>query len=236
MRTARLSIAFAFVTFVSVHGLAAQTVTPAPAEQTSPTPAAATPAGDEQTPTLRPPAGSLFKSIGHDVTNFFSLDTAKIMVPFTIAGLAAHHWDSAAVEDAGEHIPSSASSIGNMGGSLYAQLGAGIGTYVIGRATNKPQVALLGGDLIRAQIVSQIFVQGAKFAAERTRPDGSNNFSFPSGHTASAFATATVLQEHFGWKAGIPAFAFAGFVGASRMAADKHYLSDVLIGAGIGIA
>jgi membrane-associated phospholipid phosphatase len=130
----------------------------------------------------------------------------------------------------------STSAIGNIGGNLYAQLGAGIGTYVIGRATNKPQVALLGGDLIRAQIVSQIFVQGAKFAAERTRPDGSNDFSFPSGHTASAFATATVLQEHFGWKAGLPAYAFAGFVGASRMASNKHYLSDVLVGAGIGIA
>ena len=54
--------------------------------------------------------------------------------------------------------------------------------------------------------------------------------------TASAFATATVLQGHFGWKAGVPAYAFAGFVAASRMAADKHYLSDVLLGAGIGIA
>jgi len=194
----RLSTALVLVTFLSVHGVAAQTAAPVPPEE-SPSPQAATaPASDEQVPTLRPPAGSLFKSIGHDVTNFFSLDTAKIMVPFTIAGIAASHWDRAAVEDAGERIPASAYSIGNFGGSLYAQLGAGVGTYVIGRATNKPQVAALGGDLIRAQVVSQIFVQGAKLAAERTRPDGSNNFSFPSGHTASAFATATVLQEHFG--------------------------------------
>jgi hypothetical protein len=45
-----------------------------------------------------------------------------------------------------------------------------------------------------------------------------------------------VLQQHFGWKAGIPAYAFAGFVGASRMASSKHYLTDVLVGAGVGIA
>jgi PAP2 superfamily protein len=236
MRTARFSTALAFVTFLSVHGVAAQTTAPVPEDASSQLPAAATPAPAEQVPTLRPPAGSFFKTIGQDVTSFFSLDTAKVMVPFTIAGLAAHHWDGAAVEDAGERISSSTSSIGNFGGSLYAQLGAGVGTYIIGRATNKPQVALLGGDLIRAQIVSQVVVQGAKFAVGRTRPDGSNNFSFPSGHTASAFATATVLQEHFGWKAGIPAYALAGFVGASRMASNKHYMSDVLIGAGIGIA
>jgi membrane-associated phospholipid phosphatase len=236
MRTLRLSTALTFVTFVSVHTVAAQTAAPAPTEETSPVPVAVTPAPAERTPALRPPPGSFFKTIGQDVSNFFTLDTAKIMVPFTVAGLAASHWDGAAVEDAGERIPSSTASIGNIGGNLYAQLGAGIGTYVIGRATSKPQVALLGGDLLRAQIVSQIFVQGAKFAAERTRPDGSNNFSFPSGHTASAFATATVLQEHFGWKAGIPAYAFASFVGASRMASNKHYLSDVLVGAGIGIA
>jgi membrane-associated phospholipid phosphatase len=236
MRTVRLSTALVFVTFLSVHGVAAQTAAPVPADASSSAPPAVTPAPDEQLPTLRPPSGSFFKSIGQDVTNFFSLDTAKVMVPFTIAGLAASHWDRAVVEDAGERMSPSTSAIGNIGGNLYAQLGAGIGTYVIGRATNKPQVALLGGDLIRAQIVSQIFVQGAKFAAERTRPDGSNDFSFPSGHTASAFATATVLQEHFGWKAGLPAYAFAGFVGASRMASNKHYLSDVLVGAGIGIA
>src|SRR5262249_52272535 len=124
MTTTRLSTTLIFLTFLSVHGVAAQTAAPVPAEDPSSSSVPLKPAADEQTPTLRPPAGSLFKSIGHDVTNFFSLDTAKIMVPFTIAGIAASHWDHAAVEDAEEHIPSSAYSIGNFGGSLYAQLGA----------------------------------------------------------------------------------------------------------------
>ena len=78
--------------------------------------------------------------------------------------------------------------------------------------------------------------QAAKYAVGRNRPDGSNNHSLPSGHTATAFATAGVLQRHFGWKAGVPAYAFAGYVGASRMAANRHYLSDVVLGAGVGIA
>jgi membrane-associated phospholipid phosphatase len=69
----------------------------------------------------------------------------------------------------------------------------------------------------------------------RTRPDGSDNVSFPSGHTASAFATASVLQRHYGWKIGVPAYAFGAYVASARLAADKHHLSDVLMGAGIGL-
>ena len=201
-----------------------------------PSATAVAPAPSDDRPALNPPPGSFFKTVGQDLTHFFTLDTAKIMTTFTVAGLAASHWDHAAVEDAGERIPPSAFAVGNFAGGLSAQIGAGITTYVVGRVTHKPEVASVGGDLIRAQIVSQIFVQGAKMAVGRERPDGSNSLSFPSGHSASAFATATVLQEHFGWKAGVPAYAFASFVGASRMAASKHYLSDVIVGAGIGIA
>ena len=70
----------------------------------------------------------------------------------------------------------------------------------------------------------------------RPRPDGSDNGSFPSGHTASAFASATVLERHFGWKAGVPAFGFATYVGLARMSANKHNMSDVIMGAAMGIA
>jgi membrane-associated phospholipid phosphatase len=79
-------------------------------------------------------------------------------------------------------------------------------------------------------------IQATKFATGRSRPDGSNSQSLPSGHTASAFATAAVVHRELGWKAGIPAYAFAAWVGASRMEANKHYMSDVLLGAGVGIA
>jgi membrane-associated phospholipid phosphatase len=94
----------------------------------------------------------------------------------------------------------------------------------------------VGADLIRAQVLSQGIVQGGKFATRRPRPDASNNHSLPSGHTAAAFATATVLQDHFGWKVGVPAYGFGAYVAASRMSANKHYLSDVLLGAAIGVA
>jgi len=59
--------------------------------------------------------------------------------------------------------------------------------------------------------------------------------SFPSGHASASFATATVLQRKWGWRAGIPAYAVAGFIGVTRLE-NVHYLSDVTFGAALGIA
>ena len=70
------------------------------------------------------------------------------------------------------------------------------------------------------------------------RPDGSNDRSFPSGHTATAFMTATMLTKEYGHKSpwiGIGAYTAASATGLMRMANNKHWLSDVLTGAGIGI-
>jgi membrane-associated phospholipid phosphatase len=47
--------------------------------------------------------------------------------------------------------------------------------------------------------------------------------------------TAMVLQEHLGWKAGIPAFTAASFVGWSRLRGEHHWLSDVVMGATLGV-
>lgn len=68
------------------------------------------------------------------------------------------------------------------------------------------------------------------------RPDGSDDRSFPSGHTSMSFAAAATLEKRYGWKAGLPALAVATFVGFARVRADKHYAQDVLAGALIGSA
>jgi hypothetical protein len=54
-------------------------------------------------------------------------------------------------------------------------------TYAFGRLFDKPKVAHLGMDLVQAQILSELLVEPIKFATQRTRPDNSNNHSFPSG-------------------------------------------------------
>jgi membrane-associated phospholipid phosphatase len=237
LSTIKLSVGVVCLATVSVAGVcsaqtaAAQTVAAPPGDESAPlsTIASVPPAPAPATP-------SLFRSMARDVPNFFSSDTAKVLTVFALGGLTAHSIDRASVEDTSEHLSRGFASVGNTAGGLYVQAGAGLAAYAIGRATGNPAVASLGGDLVRAQALTQLFVQGAKFAVGRQRPDASNSLSFPSGHAASTFATATVLQQHFGWKAGVPAYTFASFVAASRMASSKHYFSDVVVGAGLGIA
>jgi hypothetical protein len=121
-----------------------------------------------------------------------------------------------------------------LGGSL-AQVGGAFATYGLGKAFEREGVERLGRDLVRAQVVTQSLTLGVKLLVRRERPDGSNQASFPSGHASGAFASATVLQRHYGWKAGVPAYAVAGYIATSRLNEGKHYLSDVIFGAAVGI-
>ncbi len=80
--------------------------------------------------------------------------------------------------------------------------------------------------------LANIAATGAlKGAIARERPDGSNDNSFPSGHTSAAFQGASFIHLRYGWARGLPAYAGATFVGFSRVYADKHYVSDVVAGA-----
>jgi membrane-associated phospholipid phosphatase len=107
--------------------------------------------------------------------------------------------------------------------------------YAIGLATHREGVARLGTGLVEAQIVNFVITGSIKVLAARTRPDGGSH-SFPSGHASATFATADVLMQQFGWKAGIPAYAGATYVAISRLTEKQHYLSDVVFGSAVGIA
>lgn len=62
------------------------------------------------------------------------------------------------------------------------------------------------------------------------------DFSFPSGHTASSFAAAYIINKNYGKKYGIPAYTLATAIGMSRVAVGVHYPSDVIAGAAVGTA
>jgi membrane-associated phospholipid phosphatase len=83
-----------------------------------------------------------------------------------------------------------------------------------------------------------VITQGLKYSINEIRPDGSDH-SFPSGHTTTAFFGARMLDRVYGKK--YPAIALSGYAlatatGALRMANNKHWATDVAMGAAIGIA
>jgi membrane-associated phospholipid phosphatase len=123
---------------------------------------------------------------------------------------------------------------GSVIGGAAAQLGTAVGVYAVGRASKSGCTSAIGADLLRAQLVAQALTLGVQYSVRRERPDHGSGFAFPSGHTSVTFATAAVLQQ-FGWKAGLPAYALASYVAAQRVEANRHYLSDVIFGAAVGI-
>jgi hypothetical protein len=127
------------------------------------------------------------------------------------------------------------SDIGNEYGSgvtLAALSGTLIGAGLLAKDQGLKRTGLQMG---RSLLYTGIAVTALKVAVHRTRPNG-GPYSFPSGHTAAAFAVAPVLNARFGPAAGIPAFLAATGTALGRMEDSKHYLSDVIFGAAIGTA
>jgi hypothetical protein len=93
--------------------------------------------------------------------------------------------------------------------------------------------------LVTSKIISTIGAQGIKHISKRLRPDSSAFNSFPSGHTTEAFANATFLYEEYKDKniwIGIAGYAVASATAYLRIYNNRHWFSDVMAGAGLGIA
>lgn len=87
----------------------------------------------------------------------------------------------------------------------------------------------LGSTLVSTEIL--------KSQTHKTRPDGSGNDSFPSGHTAVAFASARFIHKRYGDEINpIALYGAAGLTALARVKADKHYWRDTVAGAALGYA
>ena len=114
-------------------------------------------------------------------------------------------------------------------------IGALSGGLILGSlATDNSRFRGYAFTLSQSLIVATSVTSAVKLAVRRTRPDGENHWSFPSGHAAATFALATVSSHYYGKKAGIPLYALASLVAASRVAYGKHFPTDVIMGATIG--
>lgn len=188
---------------------------------------------------------TLVKDTAHDFVAFPKRQSTWVLLGLGAAAAAATHPADDYVE---EHIVGSDTAhdvfmLGKWVGSAEVQIGSAVGLWVVGRyvvarAADEPQtnkLSHLGFDLIRAQIVSQAIVHGMKYSIGRNRPTG-ECCAFPSGHAATAFAAAAVLERHLGYRASWPALVGAAYVAASRLVDDRHFLSDVVFGAAVGEA
>lgn len=122
----------------------------------------------------------------------------------------------------------------------YLQFSPALAVFSLKFAGNKGENNMFNS--IKLYATSTLLMAGTVYALKTTtkilRPDGSARTSFPSGHTATAFAGAEFLHQEF--KNSAPLLSYSGYLAATatgtlRMYNNKHYFSDVIAGAGIGI-
>lgn len=122
----------------------------------------------------------------------------------------------------------------------YLQFAPAVAVYGLNLAGIKGKHSLV--DATGIYLLSEAIMSGTVFSVKRMtnreRPDHSGFNSFPSGHTANAFAAAEFLMQEY--KDVSPWYGYAGYTvatatGVLRMYNNKHWLSDVVTGAGVGI-
>ena len=166
-----------------------------------------------------------------------SLFSEQNVLPFAIGGTAAltlAPYDQA-ISTALRGTSGSFGTIGDVAAGPAAMasiVGATVTASLFSHSTRLKSTAFA---LAQATTVEIAIFQSMKYITRRERPDGSDNLSFPSAHTANAFTVAAVFSHYYGWKWGIPLYAAAGLIAVSRVEKGEHWPSDVAAGAAIGL-
>lgn len=138
-------------------------------------------------------------------------------------------------EERNEHIPNFHTHVDDY--LQYAPIAAVYGLNLMG-VKGKNDFVNRTAILVKAELIVSVLTYSIKKASAVTRPDSSTPNSFPSGHTAQAFAAATFMAKEYGdvsiWYS-VGAYSMATSVGVMRVLNNRHWVSDVLVGAGIGI-
>lgn len=163
------------------------------------------------------------------------VQSAYIGVPLIAGGLIVKGEDTHFRHLRNDYMPQFKRNLDNY--TQYVPAAVMLGMKIAGVEGRSSWSRMLVSDAFSAAIMAGV-VNTLKTTTQVERPDGSNRHSFPSGHTATAFMTATMLTKEYGHVSpwiGIGAYSVASATGLMRMANNKHWLSDVMTGAGIGI-
>ncbi len=163
------------------------------------------------------------------------VQSTYIGIPLIVAGLIEKDHSDHFVALRNDFMPSFRSQFDNY--LQYAPLAAMLSMKVAGVESRSSWGKMVTADALSAVIMASM-VNGIKYTAKVERPDGSSKNSFPSGHTATAFVMASMLEKEYGhlspW-VGYGAYSMAMTTGVMRMMNNRHWMSDVMAGAGIGI-
>jgi PAP2 superfamily protein len=233
---ARLTLFAPLVACLWTSTASAQSGTPSP----STTPSATADAADRPIATCDRFgfATIFFRCLPHDLTGIVHADALRTLgVGGALTG-GSFLLDDDVTRKFGEPREGTTVAVGRYLGEASVQFGAPAAAYFIARAMGNDGAEQLSIMIVRTQMVNAVLTRGLKFIPrarpyEQTADPGQG--SFPSGHASASFATATVFQRKWGWKAGVPAYLVASFIGATRLA-NAHHLSDVTFGAAVGIA
>jgi len=167
----------------------------------------------------------------HDKQNQYTVASATL-----VFSLARSNDDNARDYFVGQKRIGNLDTLGNeiLGTGVPGAL-IGIGAWTWGVRKQSVVLVHFAQANLEAMLMTGVVSAVLKGTVMRERPDRSDRYSFPSGHTSTVAATAMTLYEFYGWRAGVPAFLLTALTAVSRMSADKHWVSDTVGGATLGI-
>lgn len=159
----------------------------------------------------------------------------------------AQNWEVNLLNDINPDRPTSAFQQ-NISKSVYPlAVATPVSMFAIGLLLKDKKLQQQSYKVVGSLLINTAITQAMKYTFNRQRPYDAyptiinpytieKDASFPSGHTSTAFALATSMSiQYKKWYVVVPAYAWAGSVGYSRMYLGEHYPTDVLAGAAIGI-
>jgi hypothetical protein len=194
-------------------------------------------AAAETVPTLAAYGKAFLPDIGGGTKRIFSADIAPVaLIGVGLTGLA-FLVDQRVQDYFGDRQPiRNQANTGDKIGQGYIHVGIGFALLGIGEMSDNKKLADTGVVTLEALLVNGVATEGLKYATSRKRPNGGNNMSFPSGHASSTATLAASISEMYDWdlRLAIPLYATTVFVGAARIQAVEHHLSDVVAGITLG--
>jgi len=165
----------------------------------------------------------------------------KSKLRLAILGYIATSWINSYDEDARRKFSTEgwwsgfAVDLGDSYGYGWNIIGLSASAWGIGAVTGDSKLRTTSQKILQGLAINGAIVIPIKMAVGRRRPDGSDHRSFPSGHTSNAFTASTVLARRHGLYIGVPAYALASLTAVARLEDSRHFASDVVAGAFIGI-